>query len=335
LADASRNPPGIGRNIAGTIDIRVSSSTEHSAVEALLHVIEVYGLWVVFLSVLLDQGGLPVPAYPAIIVTAAIATDLSEPLFPVLAVATLAAILADLLWYVAGKRFGAAVLRQMCRLSLSPDSCVGLTKRIYARWGAPSLIVSKYIPGFAAVATTLAGETGTSVRRFVFYDGIGAALWAGGAVALGVVFHNAVSAVLLELESLGHYALVMVFAGIAAFIALKWWQRYRFAMQMRMSRISVDELGELIEKEAGISILDVRTSEHRAKQGWIHGAIHVRDISQLDLDPEKEVVVYCDCPNEASAAVVAKKLKEKGFSRVRPLAGGIEAWLAQGRPIDR
>ena len=305
--------------------------------EALLHVIEVYGLWVVFLCVLLDQGGLPFPAYPPIIVTAAIATDIGQPLFPVLAVATLAAILADLLWYAAGKRFGAALLRQMCKLSLSPDSCVGLTRRIYGRWGAPSLIVSKYIPGFAAVATTLAGETGTSVRHFVLYDGIGAALWAGGAVALGAVFHTAVGALLLELESLGHYALMLLFAGIALFIALKWWQRYRFAMQIRMSRISIDELGELIEKAAGTTILDVRTAEHRAKQGWIHGAIHVRDISQLDLDldPKKEVVVYCDCPNEASAAVVARKLKEKGFRHVRPLAGGMEAWVAQGRPIDR
>jgi membrane protein DedA with SNARE-associated domain/rhodanese-related sulfurtransferase len=303
--------------------------------EALVHVIEAYGLWVVFLCVLLDQGGLPFPAYPPIIVTAGIATDIGQPLFPVLAVATLAAILADLLWFAAGKRFGAALLRLMCKLSLSPDSCVGLTRRIYARWGAPSLIVSKYVPGFAAVATTLAGETGTSVRRFVFYDGIGAALWAGGAVALGAVFHTAVAALLLELESLGHYAIVLLLAGIALFVAVKWWQRYRFTMQIRMSRISIDELTEMIEKAAGPTILDVRTAEHRAKQGWIHGAIHVRDVNELDLDPEKEVVVYCDCPNEASAAVVAKKLMDKGFRHVRPLAGGMEAWVAQGRPIDR
>jgi membrane protein DedA with SNARE-associated domain/rhodanese-related sulfurtransferase len=303
--------------------------------EALLHVIEVYGLWVVFLCVLLDQGGLPFPAYPPIIVTAAIAADTDQPLLPVLLVATLAALLADLLWYAGGKRFGASLLRQMCRLSLSPDSCVGLTKRIYARWGAPSLIISKYVPGFAAVATTLAGETGTSLHRFLFYDAIGAALWAGGAVALGAVFHTAVGALLLELENLGRYAFILLIAALAVFVALKWWQRYRFARQIRMSRISIDDLGALIEKGAGTTILDVRTAEHRARQGWIPGAIHVRDIAELDLDPKNEVVVYCDCPNDASAAVVARKLKARGFNRVRPLAGGMEAWVAQGRPIDR
>ena len=98
---------------------------------------------------------------------------------------------------------------------------------------------------------------------------------------------------------------------------------------------TIDELGELIANDAGPTILDVRTSEHRARQGWIHGAIHVRDIAELQLDPGKEVVVYCDCPNDASAAIVARKLKDKGFRHVRPLAGGMDAWVAQGRPIDR
>ncbi|MEO8004021.1 MAG: rhodanese-like domain-containing protein [Betaproteobacteria bacterium] len=302
--------------------------------ETILHAIEVYGLWVVFVSVLLDQGGLPLPAYAPIIVTAAIAVDAGQSLFPVVAVATAAAILADLLWFAGGRRFGASLLRQMCRLSLSPDSCVGLTRRIYARWGAPSLIVAKFVPGFAAVATTLAGESGTSLHRFVFYDVIGALLWAGGAVALGVVFHGAIDAVLLELENLGHYAIVLLIAAIGAFVLLKWWQRYRFSRQIRMSRISIDELWTLIEKGISTTLLDARSPEHRARQGWIHGDIQERDIDALALDRNQEIIVYCDCPNDASAAVVARKLKARGFKRVRPLAGGMQAWLDRGHPIE-
>jgi hypothetical protein len=132
--------------------------------DLLLHVIETYGLWVVFVCVILDQGGLPFPAYPPMIVTAGLAVDSNASLVPILLVATLGTLLADLLWFAGGRRFGATLLRLMCKLSLSADSCVGMTRRIYGRWGAPSLIVSKYIPGFAAVATTLAGETGTSLR---------------------------------------------------------------------------------------------------------------------------------------------------------------------------
>lgn len=301
----------------------------------LLHIIESYGLWVVFLCVLLDQGGLPFPSYAPMIVTAALATQRNESLLPVLLVATVAALIADIAWFMGGRRFGNRLLRLMCRVSLSPDSCVGMTRSIYARWGAPSLILAKYIPGFAAVSTTLAGESGLGMRRFILYDGIGAALWAAGAVALGAIFHEAVEAVLVQLDQLGHVALLMLIAAIGLFVLFKWWQRRTFMAQIRMSRISIDELAKLLDSGSTATILDVRSPERRAASGWIPGSISVRDISELQLAPGEEVIVYCDCPNDATAAVVAKKLHERGFRRVRPLAGGIEAWQARGRPVDR
>jgi rhodanese-related sulfurtransferase len=48
-----------------------------------------------------------------------------------------------------------------------------------------------------------------------------------------------------------------------------------------------------------------------------------------------EVIVYCACPNEASAAQVAKRLLRQGFKRVRPLAGGIDAWVAAGYQVEK
>ncbi len=302
--------------------------------EALLHVISTYGLWVVFFCVLLDQGGLPVPAYPPLIVTAALAVDSDQSLWPILLVAIAAAVAADLLWFAGGRRFGAALLRLMCRISLSPDSCIGRTRRLYGRWGAPSLILAKYIPGFAAVATTLAGETGTRLRRFLVYDAIGAALWAGGAIALGAIFHEAVDAVLTELERLGHYALFVLLAVLALFVAGKWWQRHRFLASIRMARITPLELNALLSDGRSTAVVDVRTPERRALTGWIPGSIQVRDIAELSVDPEDEIVVYCDCPNDASAAVAARKLKERGYRRVRPLAGGVDAWRGEGLPIE-
>jgi membrane protein DedA with SNARE-associated domain/rhodanese-related sulfurtransferase len=303
--------------------------------DTLLHIIESYGLWVVFFCVLLDQGGLPFPSYAPMIVTAGLVTDKNESLLPVLLVATVAALIADLAWFWGGRRFGNKLLRLMCRVSLSPDSCVGLTRSIYSRYGAPSLILAKYIPGFAAVSTTLAGESGISVQRFVIYDGIGAALWAAGAVALGAIFHEAVEAVLIQLDELGHIALLLLVAAIALFVLFKWWQRHSFLAQIRMSRISMEELEMLLDSGTSATILDVRSPERRAASGWIPGSIHVRDIADLQLESGEEVIVYCDCPNDASAAVVARKLKERGFKRVRPLAGGLEAWQARGRPVDR
>jgi membrane protein DedA with SNARE-associated domain/rhodanese-related sulfurtransferase len=301
--------------------------------EALIHVIETYGLWVVFFSVLLDQGGLPTPSYAPMIVTAALAIEAHQPLWPILAVGTLGALVADIAWFAGGRRYGAQLLRLMCRISLSPDSCVGTTRRIYERFGAPSLILAKYIPGFAAVSTTLAGQAGTRWPRFLVFDFLGAVLWVSGALILGAVFHEAVEAVLTTLEALGHIALAMLLLAVALFMAFKWWQRHRFLREIRMTRISSDDLRSEMQSIPGLLLVDVRSAESRARTGWIPGSINVRDVSELNVDPGSAIVVYCDCPNDASAAMVARKLKALGFKHVRPLAGGISAWRARGFPV--
>lgn len=301
--------------------------------DTLVHLIAVYGLLVVFVSVFLDQGGIPVPAYPPIIVTAALAVDQGKSVWPIVVVAALAAVMADWLWYVGGRRLGAKLLRLMCRLSLSPDSCVLMTRGIYGRWGAPSLIVAKFVPGFAAVATTLAGETGTRPGRFLLYDGIGALLWAGLAVALGAIFHEAVNSVLERLEDLGRFALPVIAVLIVAFVLWKLWRRQRFLHQLRMARITPMELRELIDGGTSPLILDVRPEPQRALTGWIPGAVFVRTLGETALTPHDEVIVYCDCPNEASAAVLARALNKRGFKRVRPLAGGFEAWKSDGNHV--
>jgi membrane protein DedA with SNARE-associated domain/rhodanese-related sulfurtransferase len=302
--------------------------------ESLVRALELYGLQIVFVGVLLDQGGLPFPSFSLVIVAAAVATNTGAPVWPIFVIALLATLLADLLWFAGGRRFGAAMLRMICRVSLSPDSCVGNTRRVYARWGAPSLIVAKYVPGLAAVATTLAGEGQVPTARFCLYDGIGAALWAGGAVALGVIFHEAIDAVLDELELLGNSALMLLAAAILVFIAVKWWQRWRFKVRIRMARISVAELVELLRTAAKVVILDARTADRRERTGWIPGSVPTADLEQVVLAMYEQIVVYCDCPNDATAALVAKQLQAKGIHHVRPLAGGLEAWLVSGGEIE-
>lgn len=302
--------------------------------EDLVRILQLYGLQIVFVGVLLDQGGLPLPSFSLVIVAAGVATEAGTPVWPIFALAVCATLIADLIWFAGGRRFGAAMLRMICRVSLSPDSCVGTTRRIYTRWGAPSLIFSKYVPGLAAVATTLAGETRIPVARFALYDGIGAALWAGGGVALGVIFHEAIDAVLDELAVLGNSALMLLAVAVLAFIAFKWWQRWRFRMRIRMARISVAELAELLRMQVKVAILDARTADRRERTGWIPGSVWVTDVEQLSLGVYEQVVVYCDCPNDATAALVAKQLHAKGVAHVRPLAGGLDAWLKNGGLIE-
>jgi membrane protein DedA with SNARE-associated domain/rhodanese-related sulfurtransferase len=309
--------------------------------QLLLTLIEQYGLWLVFANVLALQIGLPVPAYPALIVVGAFSTRGDYSLLDVVGVAVSASLVADLVWFFAGRRFGRRVLRLMCRLSLSPDSCVRQTERIYERWGAPSLMCAKFVPGFAAVATGMAGAMRTSLARFLLFDAIGALSWSGLAASLGWFFRNAVDDVIVALEQAGRWGLAALAAALVAYVLLKGIQRQRLIQTLRMARVSVAELADMLERGERPLIVDVRSPSSQS-QGRIPGAVWIDDrafetslrASGLEDSEVDEVIVYCACPNEASAAMVAKQLMRAGFKRVRPLAGGIEAWVEQGYPVE-
>jgi membrane protein DedA with SNARE-associated domain/rhodanese-related sulfurtransferase len=305
----------------------------------LIALITEYGLAFVFINVLAAQAGLPLPAVPTLVLTGALlgVGHYSAP--SLLLVAVAAALIADSGWYFAGKRVGRSVLRVMCRISLSPDTCVRQTETIYSRFGAPSLMVAKFIPGFAAVATALSGAVGTSYATFLLFDAIGAAIWASTAIGIGMLFSNTVETLINTLAHFGEVGLALIGVALLAFIALKWWDRRRFYNELRMARISVAELARMLDDGTAPMILDVRTAEARAADGWIPGAIAVDEttiaIHIPDDQADREVIVYCACPNEASAARIAKMLKARGFARVRPLAGGIEDWVKAGHAIEQ
>ncbi len=305
----------------------------------LIDLVQHYGLALVFVNVLLLQVGLPVPAYPTLIVTGALAARSPYTLLGLLATAVAASVIGNITWYIAGRRLGGRVLKTLCRMSLSPDSCVRQTEAIFARWGAPSLMVAKFVPGFASVATAMAGIVHLPPWRFVLFDAIGAALWSGVAIALGYVFRDAVNDVLAVLEAMGEIGIVLIVAAFVVYVIVKWVQRQRFIRQLRIDRMTVDELRDLLATEGqSTKVIDVRSPISQAVTGRIPGAVTVDSnnikVDLLAIEPETEVVVYCACPNEATAAKVAKALIQHGFKRVRPLAGGIDAWIEAGYEVE-
>ena len=307
--------------------------------EHLLDLLQHYGLAFVFINVLALQAGLPMPAYPTLIVTGALAARGHYSLAALLATAVAASLIADLAWYSTGRRVGGPVLRTLCRISLSPDSCVRQTEAIFTRWGAQSLMVAKFVPGFASVATAMAGVLRVPLYRFIPCDVIGAALWSGAAIFLGYIFRNAIDDVLSVLAQMGKIGLVLILLTFGAYLFWKWLQRKRFIKQLIMDRISVDEVRTLIDEKRMGMVIDVRSPMSQEITGRIPGAVTVDPqnlkFDLLGIEPQSEVVVYCACPNEATAVVVAKALKQHGFKRVRPLHGGIDAWIAAGNEVER
>jgi len=304
----------------------------------LLQLITEYGLWFVFVNILLQQAGVPLPGYPLLMVAGAITVKDSNLGLPsLLATGVAACLIADVIWYTIGKWAGRRVLRTLCRISLSPDGCVRQTESIFTRFGVSSLLVAKFVPGFASVATAMAGAMRIPRGRFLLFDLLGATLWVGFGLALGWVFAPAIDRVLADLVRIGEGGLIVSGAALTAYISWKWCQRHRFTQQLQMARMPVAVLGELLDRGESPLIIDVRSAT-AAVDGTIPGAIVTAgDPSApalLSYPKNHPIVVYCACPNDASAVIAARKLLQRGYRDVRPLAGGIEAWIAAGRGIS-
>jgi len=300
--------------------------------------IEHYGLLVVFLSVLIDLGGAPLPCYPVLLVAGALSLSGGSQMPAILAAGLAAAMTADLLWYTASARMGRRILSLLCRFTVSPDSCVRQTEDTFARMGPWSLLFAKFVPGLGYVSVALSGITGLSLPLFLLLDGIGDTLYIALPVVLGRVFHKAIDSVLATLIQMGELGAGLVAGLFVLYLAVRWVERRVFARRLRMDRISVDELIAMIDGGRSPVIFDVRPSDARLRDGVIPGAVaaHVGEIEDLfeRYPRDAEIVIYCACPNEASAAIAALHLKRAGFRKIRPLLGGIEAWVGAGRAIE-
>jgi membrane protein DedA with SNARE-associated domain/rhodanese-related sulfurtransferase len=300
--------------------------------------IERYGLVVVFLNMLLDQAGLPLPIFPTLMVAAALNSGDGWRISEIVLAGTAGSLVADIGWFWAGTRYGRLVLSLLCRLSFSPDSCVRQTETVFSRVGALSLLFAKFVPGLGIVSIALSAISRVGFVAFAALDTAGAAVFVGAGVLLGVVFRNAVFSVLATLASLGSYGLALVALAFGLYVLVRWTQRQLFIRQLRMDRISAAELAEMLDRGGSPLIVDVRSKETRLREGIIPGAIfaHPEEARQTltGYPPHIEIVVYCSCPNEASAATAAAHLRRAGFRKIRPLLGGIQAWTEIGRPIE-
>ncbi|HEY2970348.1 MAG TPA: DedA family protein/thiosulfate sulfurtransferase GlpE [Casimicrobiaceae bacterium] len=318
---------------------RRHSYLAHGMTNDLATVVSQYGLAIVFGNVFIEQIGLPVPAIPTLVVAGALAVGGKLSAVAVFAVALLACVIADVAWYVAGRHYGNRVMRILCGISLTPDSCVSQAQMRFERLGRSTLLVAKFIPGIALLAPPLAGATRIGWLPFLLFDAAGGALWVAAGMGGGMLLGSQIERLLEYLDSYGAAAVLLIAALIAAYIAFKWWERHRFFAMLRMARISVDELHRLMDKGVAPLVVDVRsqvarTLEPRHIPGALHLPLHGFEQHIKELPRDREIIVYCSCPNEASAAQVAKLLMISGFVRVRPLLGGLEAWIAAGLPVE-
>ena len=299
-----------------------------------------YGVGLVFVATLAARLGVPVPAVPFLVVAGSLSTGGAISLVHVVVFATIASTLGDGAWYLAGRRYGYRILRLLCRVSMSPDSCVRQSESLIGKWGGSALIGAKFLPGLSVVAAPMTGALGMTAREFLGFELLGSAIWALAFAYLGVLFSRDIHRVLESIANLGLGAALVLLLVVLAYLAIRYVRRRASLRDQSIPRISVGDLAGRLGAGEDVVIVDVRsTGALDLDARRIPGAVPVelKRIPQWaeGVPRERTIVLYCNCPNEASAARASRVLLDHGFLSAHPLAGGLEEWVRAGHPIDR
>jgi membrane protein DedA with SNARE-associated domain len=210
----------------------------------------------------------------------------------------LAALLSDQFWYQIGLRRGGKVLSFLCRISLDPDSCVQRTKKIFARYGARSLLVAKFIPGLNTIGPPLAGILRMRRLRFLLFDGLGVFIWVSVFTLLGYQFGHEIEEHVTNTSGMGTWIGLVVPVGLAAYMLWKYIQRKRFLHRLAIARITPEEVKQRLDAGEDLLILDLRDAfEFEIEPRTIPGAFQL-PIEELEeqhhkIPRDREIVLFC------------------------------------------
>jgi membrane protein DedA with SNARE-associated domain/rhodanese-related sulfurtransferase len=298
-----------------------------------------YGYLLLFAWVLVEQLGLPFPAMPVLLAAGALSAE-GQLSFQLSFLAGLAATLAaDSTLFLIGRRYGHRMLHLVCKLSLEPTTCVRRTQDSFGRRRSLTLVIAKFLPGLAALAAPVAGQNGMAFGPFLFFDGIGAALWIGILLAVGRFFGDALNHDTRLLDWAGRFSGALLILGVVGFLLARVWRRRMVLKKLAASRLEPEELKRQLDAGEQVFIVDLRHPLELVPDPYtLPGAVHLSPEALAErhheIPRDRDVVLYCTCPSEATAAKTAMQLHKVGIERVRPLRGGFDEWKRLGYPLD-
>jgi membrane protein DedA with SNARE-associated domain/rhodanese-related sulfurtransferase len=297
-----------------------------------------WGAWAIFVNVLATRLGVPIPAAPALVLAGAAVTTGLMSFWHVLGAAVVAALIADSIRFTIGRQYGRRVLNALVRISLSVDTCVRKARAWFELLGAPILSLSYFIPGLGLITPPLLGTTRTDTRAFLAWDCAGALAWATFWLLGGAAFASAFSRVTSAVSAYEGIAIKILIVTSAIYLVYRCIQRSRFRRWLAHVLTTPEQLDTMMRSTHPPVILDARPKAVRkAEPHKIPGATMVDLNSPERLDAtllEHDIVVYCVCPNEATARQIAHQMRRKGFAHAHALKGGLDAWERQGYPVE-
>jgi membrane protein DedA with SNARE-associated domain len=304
-----------------------------------IHILLTYGYLLLFAAVLVEQFGIPLPATPFLLAAGALSAEGQISFSLALVAGIVAALTADSAWFLIGRRYGHHVLRILCKLSLEPTTCVRKTQDSFGRRRGVTLMIAKFVPGLATLAPPVAGENGMGYGSFLFFDGIGAALWVGALLVAGRFFGDLLKRDTSLLDWAGRFSGGLFLLGIIIFFVGRVLRRRMILKELAASRLEPEELKRQLDAGEAVFIVDLRhpleiLPDPFTLPGALHFSPEALTSRHLEIPRDRDIVLFCTCPSEATAAKTAMALHKLGIERVRPLRGGYDEWKRLGFPLD-
>jgi len=304
--------------------------------DSLVLAIAQHGYSFLFAFVFLEVIGFPLPAAPVLLVAGGASAH--GPLAPGLSILTAvtAMLLGDSLMYTFGRFTGWWVLGVLCRLSISPESCILRSADAFYKRGRAVLVFAKFVPGINALAAPLAGSMKMPLQQFGFFDIAGALLYILTYWGAGFLFSDFLGAMTRGYTQFGNFVAWTLAVVIVAYIIYRAVHAFRERKSEPVLRLSPRDAAN---KLPGAAIYDVRSHGYYEKntlriQGSARlepNALHQPAAPPLPKD--KEIVLYCTCVPAATSVKVARVLKQQGY-KVSVIAGGLRAWKKAGLPVE-
>ena len=303
------------------------------------HILLTYGYLLLFVWVLIEQFGIPLPATPVLLAAGGLSAEHQVNFGAALLAGFVACLIADTSWFLIGRRYGHHVLRILCKLSMEPTICVRRTQDSFGRRRSVMLMFAKFVPGLATLAAPVAGENGMSLSSFLLFDGIGALLWLGALLSSGRAFGDALKRDPSMLDWAGRFSGGLLLLGVAGWFVVRVYRRRVLLRQLVRSRLEPEALKAQLDAGEQVFIVDLRHPlELLAEPFTLPRATHFTPdglaARHQEIPRDQDVVLFCTCPSEATAAKTAMTLHKLGIERVRPLRGGYDEWKRLGFPLD-
>lgn len=306
--------------------------------ELSLHILHVYGYALLFGWVLVEQFGVPLPATPVLLAAGALSAQHQLNFWLVLLIGIVSCLIADGTWFFIGRRYGHRVINLLCKFSLEPTVCVRRTERSLGGKRQITIVFAKFIPGVATVIAPLSGRSSMRFREFIVLDSFGSALWLTTLLLCGRIFGDALRRNPGLLNEVGRFSGALLAAGIVGFFLIRLWRRHRTLRRLAATRMEPEDLKIQLDSGSLVFIVDLRhplelvEAPYTLPGAHLYASDAVRQWAK-NVPADLDVVVFCSCPGEITAAKIALELQKYGIERVRPLKGGYDLWKSLGFPV--